>query len=93
MHDEAVVGGGVGGGGGGGGGLGQTICCGKGFLPHKTKIRFGLVVVLLWSQQTSPAQLATLNAYYKFGMVGVGKAYAPLLTAASADCNLSEKVN
>ena len=37
------------------------------------------------------AQLATLNAYYKFGMVGVGKHYSTLITAASGDCNLSEK--
>ena len=37
------------------------------------------------------AQLATLNAYYKFGMVGVGKYYSTLITAASGDCNLSEK--
>ena len=48
------------------------------------------------SNRHTPAQLATLNAYYKFGMVGVGKDYTPLITAASADCNLSEskvKVN
>ena len=37
------------------------------------------------------AQLATLNAYYKFGMVGVAKRYSTLITAASGDCNLSEK--
>ena len=35
------------------------------------------------------AQLAT--AYYKFGMVGVGKRYSTLITAASGDCNPSEK--
>ena len=39
----------------------------------------------------TPAQLATLNAYFKFGMVGVGKNYSALITAASRDCNLSEK--
>lgn len=39
----------------------------------------------------TPAQLATLNAYYKFGMVGVGKGYDALISTASADCNLSEK--
>ena len=39
----------------------------------------------------NPAQLATLNAYFKFGMVGVGKNYSALITAASRDCNLSEK--
>ena len=29
--------------------------------------------------------------YFKFGMVGVGKNYSALITAASRDCNLSEK--
>ena len=43
------------------------------------------------SNRHTPAQLATLIAYYKFGMVGVGKDYTPLITATSADCNLSER--
>ena len=35
------------------------------------------------SRRHTSAQLATLNAYYKFGMVGVGKHYSTLITAAS----------
>ena len=31
------------------------------------------------SDRHTPAQLATLNAYYKVGMVGVGKDYTPLI--------------
>ena len=44
-------------------------------------------------QRHTPSQLATLNAYYKFGMVGVGKNYLTMIAAASKDCNLSEKKN
>jgi len=31
--------------------------------------------------------------YYKFGVVGVGKAYITLITAASGDTNLCERKN
>ena len=37
----------------------------------------------------TPSQLATLNTYYRNGMVGVGKAYDALIASASADCNLN----
>ena len=43
------------------------------------------------NKRHTPAQLATLNAYYKNGMVGVGEIYAPLIHQASAECNLAEK--
>ncbi len=39
----------------------------------------------------TPAQLATLNAYFKFDMVGVGKNYLAMIAAASKDSNLSEE--
>ena len=39
----------------------------------------------------TPAQQATLNAYFKFGMVGIGKTYSALITTASRECGLSEK--
>jgi len=38
-----------------------------------------------------PAQLATLSAYFKFGMVGVGKKYLAMIAAASKESNLSEE--
>ncbi len=43
------------------------------------------------TRRHSPAQLATPNVYFKFGMVGVGKNYLALITAAARDSSLSEK--
>ncbi len=38
----------------------------------------------------TPTQIALLNKYYKFGMVGVGRSYAAMIAAVSRDSNLSE---
>ena len=43
------------------------------------------------SRHTYSSLAGYTYANYKFGMMGVGKAYAPLITAASADHNHSDK--